>query len=248
MELTPVPAIDSLFYEKVVIREEDLSTGQRIDGCEIYLNTHDPAGKCKYFRWDYDETWEFRLPFPVENNKCWISQASESIVIKSTSAYSESKITKMPISFITNASDRLRFRYSALVNQYSVSKDEFFYWEKVKNISQNVGGLYDMIPSSFQGNIRCLDDPKEPVLGYFSVSGKSSKRIFVKDVFSGQLNPYWYCISDTVEGFEPIPGLGSYVWILEDHTAYPPIYRVITTYRECADCTVRGTRIRPDFW
>jgi hypothetical protein len=247
-ELLSVPPIDSLYYEKVVIKEKDEFTGQRVEGCQVFLNSFDQTGKCRYYRWDFDETWEFRLPFPVENNTCWVSMPSDAIVLKSTAAYSESRITKFPLNFIDNSSDRLTVRYSALVNQYSVSRDEFFYWEKLRNITQNIGGLYDMIPSSVQGNVTCIDDPVEPVLGYFSVSGKSSKRVFVKDLFSGQINQYWYCITDTAFGNEPIPGLNSYVWILEDHSSYPPIYKVLTNYRGCADCTVRGTKIKPDFW
>jgi hypothetical protein len=45
-----------------------------------------------------------------------------------------------------------------------------------------------MIPSSIPSNISCIDDPNEKVLGYFSVSARSSKKIFIKDIFSGLID------------------------------------------------------------
>ena len=68
MELKKVPGIDSIYYEKKTIREktEDF---QLVEGCQIYLNTHDPENKCKFYRWEYSETWEFQaslMMFQIE--------------------------------------------------------------------------------------------------------------------------------------------------------------------------------------
>jgi hypothetical protein len=121
----------------------------------------------------------------------------------------------------------------------------------LQNISEQVGGLYDMIPSSIPSNIFCIEDPNQSVLGYFSVSAKSSRRIFIKDRFGGVLTPYTdaACIADTVFGINnPIRYLGTYVWIIIDHPLPPPGYRVITSSKMCYDCTVRGSNIKPVFW
>jgi hypothetical protein len=99
-------------------------------------------------------------------------------------------------------------------------------------------------------NIYCLDNPNEKVLGYFSVSASSSKRIFIKDHFAGVSTPYTtaVCVADTVWGGEDIPSLGSYVWVIVDHPLPPPSYRVTTRVKGCYDCTLRGTNIEPAFW
>ncbi|NLJ42192.1 MAG: DUF4249 domain-containing protein [Bacteroidales bacterium] len=247
MELISTPPIDSLYYEKVVIKEKDENSGPK-EGCQIYLNTHDESGKCKYYRWDYTETWEFRLPYMVTNHICWITNNSTVIKIKNTSVLSENVIRKYPLNFISSETDRLSQKYSLLVNQYSLNEDEFNYWEKLQNVSQDVGGLYDVIPASIPGNIFCVEDPAERVLGYFSVSGKSSERIFIKETFRGLINLYRQCPVDTIYGNKPIPNLNSSVWVIVDEPYSMPPYKIITDKKYCADCTTRGVTIKPDFW
>jgi hypothetical protein len=134
------------------------------------------------------------------------------------------------------------------VNQYSLNEDEYLYWQKLQNFSEQVGGLYDMIPSSIPSNVYCTDDPNETVLGYFSVSASSSKRIFIKDRFAGLVNQYINCPADTVYGNGPIQNLNNTVWVIITVSMPPPPYRVITYTKGCADCTVRGTTVEPDFW
>jgi hypothetical protein len=139
-------------------------------------------------------------------------------------------------------------KYSILVNQYSLNEDEYLYWEKLQNIGEQVGGLYDIIPSSVPSNVFSLVDPNEKVLGYFSVSAITSKRIFIKDYFAGTVTPYTdaRCIADTIPGNGPIKDLNYTVWILVQ-SSLPP-YIVTTNDEGCADCTLRGTNVKPDFW
>jgi hypothetical protein len=245
MELIPVPPIDSLYYEKVVLTNSN-EWGRKEEGCQIYLDTYDQGQDCKYYRWSFTETWEFKLAFDVPNKTCWRSENSYDIKLKSTSVLAENKIRKYPLNFINNTSDRLTSEYSMLVTQYSMSQDEFDYWGKVQNVTENVGSLYDIVPSTVLGNMHCVEDPGRTVLGYFSVSSKSTKRIFVKDSFAGQANYYGSCIGDTIPGGTIIQGLGAYVWIL--YSNFMPPYTVITYNKSCADCTTRGTNIKPDFW
>ncbi|MDP4222198.1 MAG: DUF4249 domain-containing protein [Bacteroidota bacterium] len=245
MEMKSVPPIDSIYYEKVTIAEKTADY-PRQEGCRIYLDTHDSSGNCKYYRWDYNETWEFRIPFPVPNNTCWISNNSTLINIKNTNVISEDRINRFPLRYISNETDRLSVRYSILVNQYSLNADEFDYWEKVQNVAQNVGGLYDIIPASIPGNIYCVDNPAEKILGFFSVSAKTSKRIFIKDYFSGLVNPYFHCYleADTLDSYAD-PTKQNITWWIIEQSLY---YTLITYSRSCADCTTRGTTTKPDFW
>jgi len=218
--------------------------------CQVYLNTTDPDGICKHFRWDFSETWMFRLPYDVPNRICWISNNSNSIFIKNTSVLSEDRIEKWPVNYISAKTDRLSKRYSLLVNQYSLNEDEYNYWEKLQNVTENVGSLYDITPVSIPGNIYCIEDPSEQVLGYFSVSAKTSKRIFIEDYFAGLVYLYNQCPSDTVFGRGPEPeGLGVSYWLIIDNSLdFLNPYKVYTIYKDCADCTSRGTTEEPSFW
>jgi hypothetical protein len=248
VEMIAVPAIDSLFYEKVTIKEKTEISGPK-EGCQVYLNTHDPNGTCKYYRWEYIETWKFQLPYIiVPNNTCWITNNSNNITIKNTSVLAEDRVTRLPLNFISNETDRLSVRYSILVDQYSINEDEYTYWEKLQNISEEVGSLYDITPSSIPGNIFCVEDPGEQVLGYFSVSAKTSERIYIDESFRGLVALYTECPSDTVFGNANIPNLNSSVWIIVDQPYAMPPYKVLTDKKFCADCTTRGTTIKPDFW
>jgi len=248
MEMKPVPVIDTLFYEKITT--EVLYGRPRKQECQVYLNTIDPDGICKHFRWDFSETWMFRLPYDVPNRTCWISNNSNSILIKNNTVLSEDRIEKWPVNYISAKTDRLSERYSLLVNQYSLNEDEFNYWEKLQNVTENVGSLYDITPVSIPGNIYCIEDPTEQVLGYFSVSAKTSKRIFIEDRFAGLVRLYDQCPSDTVFGRGPEPeGIGVLYWLIIDNSFdfFNP-YKVYTTSKGCADCTVRGTTEEPSFW
>ena len=248
IEMKAVPQIDSLYYDKIVV-EQPSDNFKGVDACQIYLNTHDPSDNCKYYRWDYSETWQLRLLFDVPNQTCWISDRSHAINIKSTAAFNDATINSLPVNYITNATDRLKTRYSIEVNQYSLSEEEFNYWEKIQNVAIQVGGLYDIIPSSIPSNIHCIENPEKVVLGYFSVSAKSSKRIFISDNFEGIINQYANCVTDTIGTDNPV-GLNETVWILVYHKCSIPCSSTfeITTHKECADCTTRGTTIKPDFW
>ena len=252
MEMKPVPPIDSIYYEKTVIEKPD-GYFKGVNGCQIYLNTYDAENKCRFFRWDFSETWKLRLLYDVPNQTCWISDKSHSINIKSTASFNEARINRFPINYITNTTDRIKTKYSILVNQYSMNEDEYIYWEKIQNIAVEVGGLYDIIPASVPSNIMCIEYPAEKVLGYFSVSAISSKRIFIEDKFEGIIDPYADCVSDTLLGGpDYIDGLGISVWTLFDIIPTPfsgkPRIRILTETRGCADCTVRGTTKKPDFW
>jgi hypothetical protein len=244
MEMKPVPPIDSIYYEKKVY----VTWPRPVEGCQIYLDTHDPANNCKFFRWEYSETWEFHLPFNVPNRVCWLSGNSDGIFIKNTSILEEARVTGYPIYSIKDPIDRLSVKYSLLVNQFSLNEDEYLYWERLKNTIDQVGGLYDQVPATIPNNVYCNEDPNRKVLGYFSVSAMSSKRIFIKDSFAGMNGLYFDCVSDTIYGTNPIPGLNTTVWVIIDNSDKVPPTRIVTYKISCADCRVRGTSIKPVFW
>jgi len=247
-EMLPVPPISDLYYEKIKLRdvEPDLFD---VDGCQIYLTTYDLSGN-NYFRWEYFETWVLRLPYIVPNQICWVSDRSRNIMIKSNANYGESRMFRQPVVFISDATDRLKTKYSILVNQYSLNQDEYNFWVELQNLTEQSGGLYDVIPASIASNIKCVEKPEQNVLGYFSVSAKSSQRIFIDEEFAGIVNLYKNCVWDTVYGDGVLPGQDTTVWVLLDkpQSFFNPRTRILTKTRGCYDCTERGTKVKPSFW
>ena len=241
VEMLPVPPIDSIYYQKTRFNDQS-------DGCQIWFDSHDPDNKCRFYRWDYTETWKFQLPYVVPNNTCWINQNSNTINIKNASVLSENRITKYPLLYITPESDRLSKKYSLLLNQYSMNDQEFNYWDKLKKVIEQVGSLYDVTPSFIPGNMTCLEDKTQTALGYFSVSAKSSKRIYISGRFEGLINLYNGCAKDTVSSLQDVTDLNIKTWVIEaDPLRRPPQY-ILTIIKGCADCTVRGSNIKPYWW
>jgi hypothetical protein len=256
MELIPVPGIDSLDAEYEY--NEYYYPGQLTPGYQVKLNTYDPTGECRFFRWDFTETWEFRLPWnypTIINRICWKSANSTDINIKSTSVLAESRVTNQPVTFITGETDRLTAKYSIMVRQYSLNEEEFIYWENIRKVAFDAGGLYDVVPSSIPSNISCIDDPAVKVLGFFSVSGVAEERLFLEN-FHLRF-PYFYasCPFDTILVSQWDPIIHKDIYILTEWTPDPPtnrvpplIYYVLSKKRECADCSMNGSTKMPDYW
>lgn len=190
--MTPVPDIDKIYFEK---NEEFVSNGtEKDEGIMIFLDSKD-GEQGSYCRWDYEETWEFKVPYPRKyaylgdevvtpvpiKDYCWKKSKSNEIIINSLSSGPSGKIIKQPVLFIaTDKSDRLSIQYSILIKQYSVSKNEYDFWSNLKMVNENVGDLFATQPYPVISNIHNISNSKEKVLGYFQVSAIKEKRFFIK--------------------------------------------------------------------
>lgn len=196
--MLPVAAIDKLYYEK---GEEISGTqGESFTGLKIFLNSTDATGTNQYFRWTYEETWEFLLPNvpkykcvfvndketylfeflsdTIEN--CWKMNKSGEIIINSILSGSTNYINKQLIQFIDPVkSDRLTKEYSILVKQYSISEKEYNFWYNLKKVSDAGGDIFNSQPYQVVSNVHNINDAGEMVPGYFEVSTVSQKRIFI---------------------------------------------------------------------
>ena len=63
--------------------------------------------------------------------------------------------------------------------QFSISEDEFNYWDNIKEIIDIDGGLFDPPPGTLIGNVRNIDDVSDIAVGYFSVASISFERQFI---------------------------------------------------------------------
>jgi|WetSurMetagenome_2_1015567.scaffolds.fasta_scaffold104602_2 hypothetical protein len=261
MKMVPVPPVDSVYYEKQDYFQPGLGS---VEGCRIYLDAWDPEAACRFYRWEYAETWEFRLPddYMIQNRTCWRTETSDALMIKNASTLENLKISRFQLLSIQNPVDRLCIKYSLLVSQFSLNEDEFYYWEKVKRMVESSGGLYDVVPASIPSNVYCPEDITRKVLGYFCVSAMTSKRIFIRDNFSGTNMLYYNCVADTIHKSglawvkynyvthrnDTVTGENISYWALYDYPSRVPPVKIITWDKGCADCTTRGIVNKPDFW
>ena len=260
--LTPSPKIDSITL--------DVVNGEVV---QLNVTTHDPNKNTRYYRWTYQETWEYYAAFPSGleyvdgeivsrdyiNNQiynCWQSSASNQILVASSVQLQEDVIYKQPLLSIRPASsNKLDVRYSILVQQYALTKEAFEYWDLLKKNSESLGTLFDPQPSQLPGNLQCVSNPDEPVLGFVSAGAFDEKRLFVRRSeipFSFPYNRNTSCQIDTVslspDALESAFGAGDSIPLTEVYGVGGfEGYEATSTY--CADCRARGgTNVKPDFW
>jgi hypothetical protein len=282
-----VPDIDSIYFEKDNKLVNNGTESQ--EGIEIYLDSKG-GNNDQYYRWAFEETWKFKVPEPkrydfdmadssitaVTNIKeyCWKSRKSDEILIHSIYTGEDPHILKEPIFFIAaDKSDRLLIQYSILVSQYSISKNEYDFWNNLKQVNESGGDIFAKQPFTVISNIHNNSNGKERVLGYFQVSSVKQRRknIIFNDVARLNLSFYQLHCERFVKGpweyslgpAAPPPtwdDLYSIFCVTSNYYFVEPIYitgsiqskftlyRMVFARPECANCELTGTAAKPDFW
>ena len=259
-ELKQIPEIDSIHWQY----KEKPSTDpdNPVKGIEILVDTHDPENKTRYYSWNWLETWEFFTPYHKDTlpGHCWKYDSSRVIQIGSTDHLTEDILQNYPLYYISGSTNRLSLRYSVLIKQYSLTKEAFNYWSRIKETNENTGTLFDPIPTQVTGNVTDLNDPDKPVLGYFQASAVTTGRIFID---RAELIVYKLFVSDGFDYCEsemytdtlntPRPDyldlVENYGWIVYyQETSGPYVNTYLTNSIACVDCSVSGSPIKPDFW
>lgn len=165
-------------------------------GVSIFVNTHDPNNKTRYYRWDYNETWRFHSDFnsffksngdtvlyrDLVNDQiytCWHTDTSSTIVLANSARLGKDVIVNNPVNFIASTSIKLANEYSILVKQYALTADAYNFWQNLKKNTEQLGTIFDAQPSQISGNIHSIINKSQLVIGYVSVGSISSKRLFI---------------------------------------------------------------------
>ncbi|MBS1577935.1 MAG: DUF4249 domain-containing protein [Bacteroidetes bacterium] len=267
--------------DEIIVKEsppiDSVSWRLKEDGVTINVNTHDPSGNTKYYQWQYAETYDyfagnyslikydpsasstdFNQMFPLRSGDelvyhCWRTVLSSQILIGSSLNLTEDRINMAPVRFIPKTSVEINATYSILVKQYALTKEAFEYLENIKKISEQTGSLFDAQPSQLPGNIRCVSNPEEPVIGYVIASSMQQKRIFITNNEVFPWGYFEYCppkqtiplILDSIKYY--FDGLSPRLVPIEKTT--PLFTGIIAALPSCTDCTTKGgTNVKPDFW
>jgi hypothetical protein len=269
----PVSKIDSIYYFK----DQDIAENNSAiyDGIRIYLNSENTGGG-KYFRWIYDEWWKFSVPNPKRydyvnqdnipktdtlKETCYAHNGSDEILIRSNESLQTERIEMEPILFVaSDQSDRLLKQYCIDIRQLSLSFSEYQFWAQLKEINEGGGDIFDIQPFSIAGNIHCVTDPSETVLGYFQVSAVEEKRLYIlpADIKMLGLPEYSYDCEERPDSFYPYFKswddlytsyiLGGYIFIKPVYDMYWNLISLVFAKPECALCTKRGSLSKPYFW
>lgn len=264
--LTPVCEIDSLYWEKWT--RPGPVQGKDEDGVQFYLDFELDQDSGGYLRWELQETYEIRslpyerreiydidrqfkpVPLYLDQRTCWITVGIPQIFTQDVHNLEGSVYRKKTLNFVSGHSWKLKHRYCLQVRQYSLNREAFWYWENMKNNHQSGAGMYDRQPALTPGNICNPDDKGEVVIGYFSVSALSVKRIFVSDV------PGLVIVEDPDFCF---PGPLPYSFAQLGREFLPYFIATLRVHdellrgsvkKECIDCSAyaNSSISPPDFW
>ena len=196
--LPPVVPMNDVFAAPV------METTQNKDGVEVLVNTEDPTGNAKYFRYEYEETYKVVVPNPtlytaeivnyipspypesyqivltprIPEEVCYSTEYSTGIIQTSTTEFNENRVFKFPVKYLSKEDSKFRERYSILVKQYVQSMEAFTFYKTLRDLG-SVGSLLSQAqPGYVVGNIAEDANPKEKVVGFFEASSLSSRRIF----------------------------------------------------------------------
>ena len=256
LPVKPTPAIDSVSW----VRDTSIT---------IRVSTKDPTGNTRFYRWEFEETWEYNSfyesilgydygtnqPYYLDPkdylNRCWSTQKSSSILLASTNAQVDDIVENLPVTTIVQGSDKASVRYSILVKQYALTKEAFEYWQLLRKNTNELGSIFGNQPAELISNIKCTSNPEEPVVGFISITSIQQKRLFIR---RGELSG-WYPDYSLQQLCEPkIVGPDSLSYYLQRNKNLMQAYNITgggtaLADKRCIDCRLRGGSTKmPSYW
>ena len=158
-----------------------------IEGVSIFVDTFDPEGRSRYYRYDYEETYKIiaprwapqdlvivrenppflRLePKAQEERVCFNTANSLRLIVGNTLGFQEDRLTRFPIRFLPRDDYIISHRYSILVRQYIISREAHAYYETLSEFSGSESIFSENQPGFLSGNIVSESNPEEKVVGF----------------------------------------------------------------------------------
>lgn len=270
-------AVSDLYGEFLLLRSESSDGFDR--GIQFLVDV-DPADEESHnFRFQYEADYEIEVPFvsifefnpstrTIDQREqsiklCYINEPSNELLIATTSGQVSNELREFPIVFVLEDEPHLLGKYSLTLKHYRISSAAYQYYSDLKENNESAGSFFDRQKGSLIGNIQNVNDPSEPVLGYFEVAGASvtyetfEAGAWGDDGFQAEgIFDYCYNLFDTVRTEDIISGTFDFnnrliYNFLEGDALVPGTpYNVETLLlpERCIDCRVYGTLIKPEFW
>jgi len=259
-EMLPCPEVSNVYYELETKQTQDLSITE--NGLQFFIDFKGNENFGHFYRWQLIQTYEYHSRWPLDkwldtdgshdlvrpdysNFICYKTDKLKSIFVLSTDGFSQNSYNKYKLHYVQDQTQQLQYKYSLLVNQYSLTKAAYNYWENLRKNNQETADLFGKQPANVKGNIHNISDTTDVALGYFGVSSVQSKRIMVLPVegllfdkaqtckaykMESPLTPDrpLYLVNDFDENQDPYLGIGA---------------------PECIFCTMAGgTTVKPPYW
>ncbi|MBK8808819.1 MAG: DUF4249 domain-containing protein [Bacteroidales bacterium] len=255
--MLPVNKVDSVFWQ--VEDREGMGSGVQLF---VSSGKRGIGKESEYYKWEFNETWKFSVQVFENNAKpfwyCWKNVPSADYYVGSSEGLAGNVIEKQALNFISTETNRLFYRYSINVYQYSMNRNSYLYFKQLKEQLESSSSLFEKTPMVLHSNISCITDESEIVLGYFEVSEVDSSRIFIDKNelpsginWSGLTNFDTACVMyntivDTSMAYQQLDQS-----LIIDTLVTPTWDTFLVHYysRRCFDCTATGfPNVPPDYW
>lgn len=237
-------------------------------GITIYVDSHDVAGSTRYYQWIFNETWEYSADnFSTYNFIkatgqvtvrtpeemvfiCYNTQTSTKVLVSTTTSNTLDVVNDFPLHFIPVGSSKISRYYSIEVEQRALDEQAYTYWLNLQRTTENLGSLFDPLPSEVTGNVHNTQNSSERVLGYFTGGEIQRKRLFIS---RDELPTHMLMSSAPCEEVAiPVDKLKDYIGselYLTGSTGQPVITAYFSAAPGCVDCRLRGGVLQaPPFW
>ncbi len=257
VELRRAPVLDSVTWKGAE------------DGVTVYVDSHDVEGSTEYYLWTFTEDWEYNSQLlsayefdPVNATVtqrrpgnyvyvCWNRSVSTRVLITATTQISQDIVSDFPLTFIKKGSPKVSRLYSIQVQQRALDEAAYNYWKNLQKSTENLGGLFDPLPSEVTGNVRNVANRSERVLGYFSGGEIQEKRIFIsRDDLPLDLRVVdgIPCQLDSIS-IGNLALYKNYPLYLFNSYGVPATLGYLRADGECLDCRLSGGKLeKPEFW
>jgi Domain of unknown function (DUF4249) len=158
----------------------------------MFIDVKDPDSPDDFYRWKWTHyedityclvvvsTSSTGAPIRLRNKccgECWKIEPCNGCIILANDRLTNGKtITRVPLGKIpyTDISG-----YFIAFEQYSLSSEAYQFWKGVDSQINNSGGIFDLPPATVAGNVSCITQPEEQVLGFFGASSVVKKSVYV---------------------------------------------------------------------
>ena len=234
---------------------------------QVFVNTHDPNNNTTFYRWDYTETWEFHADYystliydPITERVvdrsvpvfvCYRTRNSNNIILGSSAKLQEDVIHEGPLTLIPNHDKRISVLYSTFVTQYALDSAGYNYWNAMRGYTETTGSIFDPQPNQTKGNIHCITDSTERVIGYIGAGTIQQQRLFISN---SEMPSGWNQGGRCTEIDVPADSVKFYLagnsyipYATDPPGAFKP-KGYFSASATCVDCTLTGSPVKPYFW
>lgn len=255
-ESSPEIMPEAFEIESVYGIEEEriIDANNKEKGVKLYFDAKSDLENANYLKWEYKESYEWRSPENLNTKKftenpakiCYPVVKYNNINLFDASNTKPKKATQLSTTFITLDEVKLQYQYLIDINLYSVTSENYHFWNQIKATNASNGDIYDTTPANIGGNIVSCNDCK--AIGYFEASAVNTyQKIFSADDFSLKFSDY----PEECKTFE---------MRMEDDVPDPNVFHILSskvdnraiiyTVRriECYECNKIYSPNKPSFW